>query len=73
LSRHTTASDNYTPLLEHFCGHQKQTWEKLRKSYAAFQLNRLELERDGRAEPALNRMQEILSANSPYGLIKEAD
>ena len=39
----------------------------------AFQLNRLELERDAQAGPALKRMQEILSAPSPYGLIKEAD
>ena len=59
--------------LEHFYAHQKPTWEKLRKAHAAFQLNRLELERDGQAGPALQRMQGILSAKSPYGLIKETD
>ncbi len=59
--------------LEHFYDHQKPTWEKLRKAHAAFQLNRLELEKDAQASPALKRMQEILSAKSPYGLIKEAD
>ena len=59
--------------LEHFYEHQKPTWEKLRKSHAAFGLNRLELEKDAQAGPALKRMQEILSARSPYGLIKEAD
>ena len=59
--------------LEHFYDHQKPTWEKLRKAHAAFQLNRLELERDAQAGPALKRMQEILSAPSPYGLIKEAE
>jgi hypothetical protein len=59
--------------LEHFYDHQKPTWEKLRKAHAAFQLNRLELEKDAQAGPALKRMQEILSARSPYGLIKEAD
>src|ERR1019366_2292203 len=59
--------------LEHFYDHQKPTWEKLRKTNAAFQLNRLELEKDPQAGPALKRMQEILSAPSPYGLIKEAD
>jgi len=59
--------------LEHFYDHQKPTWEKLRKSHVAFQLNRLELEKDAQAGPALKRMQEILSAKSPYGLIKEAD
>jgi hypothetical protein len=59
--------------LEHFYDHQKPTWEKLRKAHTAFQLNRLELEKDAQAGPALKRMQEILSARSPYGLIKEAD
>jgi hypothetical protein len=59
--------------LEHFYVHQKPTWEKLRKAHATFQLNRLELEKDNQAAPALKRMQEILSARSPYGLIKEAD
>jgi hypothetical protein len=59
--------------LEHFYDHQKPTWEKLRKAHVAFQLNRLELEKDAQAGPALKRMHEILSAKSPYGLIKEAD
>jgi len=59
--------------LEHFYDHQKPTWEKLRQTHAAFQLNRLELEKDAHAGPALQRIQEILSARSPYGLIKEAD
>ncbi len=59
--------------LEHFYDHQKPTWEKLRKAHVAFQLNRMELERDAQDGPALKRMHEILSAKSPYGLIKEAD
>ena len=59
--------------LQHFYDYQKPAWEKLRKAHAAFQLNRLELEKDGQAGPALKRMQEILAAASPYGLIKEAD
>ena len=59
--------------LEHFYDHQRPTWEKLRKAHGAFQLNRLELEKDAQAGPALKRMHEILSAKSPYGLIKEAD
>ena len=59
--------------LEHFYDHQKPTWEKLRKAHVAFQLNRLELEKDSQAGPALQQMQEILSAKSPYGLIKDAD
>jgi hypothetical protein len=59
--------------LEYFYDYQKPTWEKLRKAHAAFQLNRLELEKDVQASPALRRMQEILSARSPYELIKEVD
>ncbi len=59
--------------LEHFYGHQQPTWEKLRKANTAFLLNRLELEKNAQAGPALKRMQEILSAQTPYGLIKEAD
>ena len=38
-----------------------------------FKLNRLELERDAQAAPALRRVQEILSAPCPYGLIKDAE
>jgi len=59
--------------LEHFYDHQRPTWEKLRKAHTTFQLNRLELEKDAQAGPALKRMQEILAAACPYGLIKEAD
>jgi uncharacterized phage infection (PIP) family protein YhgE len=59
--------------LEQFYEHQKPTWEKLRKAFERFQLNRLELEREAEAGPALARMQQILAAPSPYGLIKEAE
>jgi hypothetical protein len=45
--------------LEHFYVHQKPIWEKLRKAHAAFQLNRLELEKNPQANPALKRIQEI--------------
>jgi hypothetical protein len=65
-------SDSYRDL-EHFYEHQKPTWEKLRKARDRFRLNRLELERDDTAGPALQRMEEILSAPSPYGLIKETE
>ena len=65
-------SDNFHDL-EHFYDHQKPTWDKLRKACDRFQLNRLELERDAKAAPALRRMQEILQAPSPYGIIKEAE
>ena len=53
--------------LQHFYDHQKPTWEKLRTACQRFQLNRLELERDAQAAPALRRMQDIRAAPSPYG------
>ncbi len=59
--------------LEHFYEHQKPTWDKLRKACDRFQLNRMELDQDAKAAPAIRRMQEILQAASPYGIIKEAD
>lgn len=64
--------ENYKDL-RHFYEQQQPTWEKLRKAHTAFQLNRLDLEKDGQAGPALKRIKEVLSARSPYGLIKEAD
>lgn len=65
-------SDNYHDL-EHFYEHQKPTWDKLRKSHDRFSLNKMELDQDDRAAPALRRMQEILNAPAPYGMIKDAD
>jgi hypothetical protein len=65
-------SDSYHDL-EHFYDHQKPTWDKLRKAADRFQLNRMELDRDAQAAPALQRMQEILQSPSPYGIIKEAE
>jgi len=59
--------------LENFYEHQRPTWEKLRKAHTTCQLNRLELEKDAQAAPALRRMQEILAASRPYALIKEAN
>jgi hypothetical protein len=59
--------------LEQFYEHQKPTWEKLRKAFERFQLNRLELEREVQAGPALARMQQILASPSPYSLVKEAE
>src|SRR5262249_51887248 len=65
-------SDSYHDL-EHFYEHQKPTWDKLRKAYTAYTLNRPQLEHDAKAAPALRRMQDILSAPHPYGLIQEAE
>ena len=59
--------------VKNFYEQQKPAWEKLRKASERFQLNRLELERDAKAAPALKRIHEILAAKSPYNLIKEGD
>ncbi|OLE72273.1 MAG: hypothetical protein AUI36_01545 [Cyanobacteria bacterium 13_1_40CM_2_61_4] len=65
-------SDGYHDL-EHFYEYQKPTWDKLRKAYTTYTLNRSQLEQDAKAAPALRRMQDILSAQSPYSLIQEAE
>ena len=59
--------------LEHFYEHQKPTWDKLRKACDRFQLNRMELDQDAKAAPAIQRMQEILQQKEPYSNIKEAE
>ncbi len=59
--------------IDNFYRYQKPTWEKLRKAHDRFGLNRLELERDEKARKSLGRMQEILSAPSPYNLVHEAE
>ncbi len=65
-------SDSYHDL-EHFYEHQKPTWEKLRTAHTTYTLNQSQLEHDTRAAPALRRMQDVLSAQSPYSLIQEAE
>lgn len=59
--------------LQQFYEHQRPTWERLRAASDKFGLNRLELERDEKASPALRRVGEILTATSPYGLVHETD
>ena len=59
--------------IDDFYLHQKPTWEKLRKAYERFGLNRLELERDEKACADLARMNDILTAPSPYKLVREAE
>jgi len=65
-------ADDYHDL-KNFYDHQKPAWEKLRKASDRFQLNRLELERDSKAAPALKRIHDILNAPCPYNLVKEGD
>ena len=59
--------------LEQFYEHQRPMWDKLRDASSKFELNQIELERNEPAGSALRRMNEILSAPSPYGLINEAE
>lgn len=59
--------------LEQFYEYQRPTWESLRAAYDRFESNRMELEANEQAAPALQRMHEILTAPEPYGMIHEAD
>ncbi|MCP5407916.1 MAG: BREX system P-loop protein BrxC [Chromatiaceae bacterium] len=59
--------------LENFYTTQLPTWEKLRKANTRFQLNRTWLDKDATATAALQRIKQILSATSPYGMIKDAE
>ncbi|MFZ1537743.1 MAG: hypothetical protein WAT23_10230, partial [Chromatiaceae bacterium] len=59
--------------LENFYDTQRPTWEKLRKAYSRFQLNRTWLDKDETAAAALKRMKDILAAAAPYGMIKDAE
>ncbi len=68
----TQLADDYVDL-SHFFEQQRPTWERLRRAFNRFQVNRLELERHEKAGAALRRMGEILSARAPFGLISEVD
>jgi len=59
--------------LENFYDTQRPTWEKLRKAYGRVQLNRTWLDKDATAAGALKRIQDILGAAAPYGMIKDAE
>lgn len=59
--------------LHHFYTHQKSSWDKLIDAHDKFELNRYELTQDEQARKALEQMQVIREAPSPYGLIKEVE
>ena len=59
--------------LKHFYEHQRPMWDRLQAASTRFKLNRMELDRDDVAGPALLRMSEILAAAHPYKLVKEAE
>lgn len=58
--------------LRNFYESQKPTWEKLRRAKARFDLNQYELLKDDDAAQALKAIDDILSAEKPYGRIKDA-
>lgn len=66
------AADQYAEL-KNFFATQKAGWDRLREGLTRFKPNQTKLEQDAAAGPALRRMQEILTAASPYDLIKEVD
>jgi len=57
--------------LRDFYTHQKHSWEQLRTAVEELSQNRLQLESDGDAGPALARMEEILAAQKPYEMLSE--
>ncbi|MEO5331197.1 MAG: BREX system P-loop protein BrxC [Magnetococcus sp. YQC-5] len=59
--------------LSHFHQAQKPAWDRLRDAVQRFQSNQRQLEKDAVAAPAWQRMEEILRAPAPYGMIKEGD
>jgi len=60
--------------IKDFYTNQRATWEKLQYAVnSVFKPNRQELEKDLSAKQALVRMDEILSVNRPYGMIKEVE
>ncbi len=61
------------PRLEQFFEHQKPTWDKLLQAQRQFDLNRRQLEQDGEAKPALERLDVIRNDPVPFGIIREVD
>ena len=59
--------------LKDFFGSQKDAWDRLKQASQRFGLNRSKLEKNDQAGPALQRIELILSAEAPYGLLREAD
>ncbi|MAY26112.1 MAG: hypothetical protein CMK02_07435 [Polycyclovorans sp.] len=59
--------------LKDFFGSQKEAWDRLKLASQHFGLNRSKLEKDAQASPALQRIELILNADAPYGLLREAD
>ncbi len=59
--------------LDDFYNNQKPAWDRLRSAMSAFKPNRTDLEKNETAARALKRMDDILNADAPYGMVKDAD
>ncbi|WP_005031444.1 BREX system P-loop protein BrxC [Holophaga foetida] len=57
--------------LSHFFGSQRPTWDRMRKAYGKFELNRLQIEEEEAGKVALRRLKEILQMAHPYTSIME--
>jgi hypothetical protein len=57
--------------LRGFYTNQRHSWEQLRAAVDALAQNRLQLEAQAQAGPALARMEDILAAPHPYNLLQE--
>ncbi|MBW2370660.1 MAG: BREX system P-loop protein BrxC, partial [Deltaproteobacteria bacterium] len=66
-----TANDLYE--LKDFYTNQKSTWETLRNAMDRFKPNQSALKKDMAAEKAMQKMSQILSAPSPYGMLKDVN
>lgn len=67
------ASEDYARLSD-FYNNQIEIWRRLRgKLSGSFKDNRTQLDLNSEAQAALRRMEEILAAREPYGMIREID
>ncbi|MDY0221505.1 MAG: BREX system P-loop protein BrxC [Desulfobacterium sp.] len=57
--------------IQDFYENQKQTWETLQGALKRFLPNKYAIEKDAEAQKALKRMEEIVSARSPYQMLKD--
>ena len=59
--------------LNDFYTNQKPAWERLRAAMDRFSPNKADLSKNEGAAKALRKMEEILNAPAPYGMVKDAD
>ena len=59
--------------LNDFYTNQKPAWERLRSAMARFAPNKTLLSKNQAAAKALRKMEDILNAPAPYGMLKDAD